>query len=119
MLPLPVELEDLYDGQGQHIGEVFAPIMEGWRLTDAHREKVAGRPIAALIWKNYSIPLPHLGLVWMMPPSCNPLGISPAVFGHLVQTLDAGAAVQLHAADQAGIDAVCAAVIPMMGGGHA
>ncbi len=55
----------------------------------------------------------------MAPPSDNPLAGSPAVLPYMVQALDNGWSVQVHAASKAVIDGVRAAVHPLLGGGHA
>ena len=50
---------------------------------------------------------------------CNPLAFTSGAYGYVVQVPEAGYAVMLHAQNEATIKDICAAVIPMLGGGHA
>ncbi len=123
MLPLPAATEALYDSTGRHLAGCYAPLMEAGALTPAHAACVATRPAESLVWdaRFCPDPLQHLGLVWMLPasPGVNPLTVSPAVLPYLVQALDAGCSVKMHAGDLDAINTVCAAVAPLLGGGHA
>ncbi len=79
------------------------------------------RPVQRLIHDAQRCPAdPHrfLDFVWMAPARDNPLAVSPNVFPHLVQALDAGRSVMMHTASEAAIDDTCARLLQMIGGGH-
>ncbi len=122
MLPLPIQTEALFDGTtGQHLGGIFPPLLAGGELTDDYAACLSTRPAEQLMYYAPICPNPAawLALVWMAPPSDNPLAGSPAVLPYMVQALDNGWSVQVHAASKAVIDGVRAAVHPLLGGGHA
>ena len=121
MLPLSADMEALYDASGCHLGGIYSPLMVDGKLTETHAGCLATRPAERLIWYGAlcSAPTEHLALVWMAPVGVNPLVVSPAVLPYLVQALDAGTSVQLHASSEEAINATCAALSPLLGGGHA
>lgn len=124
MLALPARMEALYDSTGQHLGGVYPPLMVDGVLTPAYAGCLSTRPAELLIYQVDVCPAPweSLGLVWMMPTlpeGTNPLAASPAVLPYLVQVLDAGCSVKLHAARPAEIEAVRAGVGLWLGGGRA
>lgn len=82
---------------------------------------MAWRPARRLFW-DYRIcldPVSNLGLVWFLPVEPNPLATALDVVPYLVQTLDAGQSVQLHAAGEDEIDRLCTVLSNFVGGGHA
>ena len=121
MLPNRDYLEALFDATGRHLGDVYDPIMVDGELTPAHAQSLATRPAHRLLFNPpvCAEPFDRLGLVWMAPPGANPLAVSPAVLPRLVQTLDAGESISVHAETEDAIDAVCSYVNPWLGGGHA
>jgi hypothetical protein len=122
MLHLPAELEDLYDGTtGRHLGGIYPPLLADGALTETYAGCTSTRPAQLLIYRAAVCPAPaqSLALVWMAPAGSNPLAVSPAVLPYLVQALDAGASVKLHASSDEAIIATIAAVEPMLGGWHA
>ena len=114
-------LEALFDADGEHLGGVYDPIMVDGELTPAHAHNLATRPAHRLLWNPpvCAEPFDRLGLVWMAPPGANPLAVSPTVLPRLVQALDAGESISIHAETEDAIDAVCSYVNPWLGGGHA
>ena len=125
MPPIHLELEEIYDGHGQHFGGVYSPLLQNGRATESLIGCLSTRPAHHLIWMNDAVcPNPHSSLarVWMMlTVEGNPLvtsPVSPAVLPYLVQALDGGASVQLHAPTMEAIKAVCETVAPLLGGGH-
>ncbi len=120
MLPNRDYLEALFTADGDHLGGVYAPIMVDGNLTPAHAQNLATRPACRLLWNPpvCAEPFDRLGLVWMAS-GANPLAVSPAVLPRLVQVLDAGESISVHAETEDAIDAICAGVAPLLGGGHA
>ena len=116
--------EALYDGSsGEHLGGIYSPLLVDGELTDSYAGCLSARPAHRLIWRDdATCPNPQcsLALVWMTPTvDGNPLVFSPSVLPRLVQALDGGASVQLHAPTMDAIAAICLTVAPLLGGGHA
>ncbi len=112
--------EQLYDGTGAHHAGVWPPLMIENKLTDTFAMEKAMRPHHSVFAvDDYG---QNLGWVWMMP-----LGLKAGlpcpnfgyVLGALVQAVDAGQGVIVHADDPEmaafAIDLVCR----FSGGGHA
>ena len=121
MHTIPPHMVGLYDYTGRHLGGVYDPLMVDGQLTLAHAACLAGRPANRLIWSPSKCTEPErwFSLVFMAPSGQNPLTIAPMATAYLVQALDAGTSVQIHAETEDAIDAVCSYVNPWLGGGHA
>ncbi len=124
MRPIEPLYEALFDGvTGQHFGGIYDPLLSSGELTKAHADIISTRPANRLVWRDDATcpdPAGALALVWMAPHvGGNPLAFSPGVLPFLVQALDAGASVQLHATTTDAIADICATVAPLLGGGHA
>ncbi len=119
-LPPSLRLHGIYDESGAHLGGVYEPLMVDGQVTEAYIDCLSLRPSARLICgPTCDEPLRDLGLVWMMPAETELLVVWPAILPHVVQMLDAGASISLHAITEDNINAVCAAVSPLLGGWHA
>ena len=89
-------------------------------VTKAYIDCLSLRPATRLVCgPTCDEPLRDLGLVWMMPAEPELLAVWPDMLPHLVHALDAGTSISLHAEGEDSINAVCAAVSPLLGGGHA
>ena len=119
MPPLSPDMEDLYDGTGQHVGGLYPPIMVNWVLTDAYAAKCAERPVNRLIFADEAMAYTALGFVWMAPVPSLPLAMSDYVRGALVQALDNGQSIIVHADTEYAVHKACWLVSIMSGGGHA
>ena len=119
-LPPSLRLHGIYDGSGAHVGGAYEPLIVDGRITDAYSDCLSQRPAARLICgPTCDEPLRDLALVWMMPAEPELLTVWSVMLPDLVHALDTGASVSLHAATEDSINAVCAAVTPLLGGGHA
>ena len=119
-LPPSLQLHGIYDGSGAHLGGVYEPLIVNGRVTDAYTDCLSVRPAARLVCgPTCDEPLRDLGLVWMMPAEPELLAVWPALLPHLVHALDTGASISLHAVGEDSINAVCDAMSPLLGGGHA
>ena len=118
-------MEALYDAAGRHLGGVYSPLMVDGVLTQEHAGCLSTRPVQLLIYQVGVCPDPpaaRLGFVCMMPTipeESHPFELSPAVLPYLVQALDAGYSVQLHATRWSEIQAVAQGVMLWIGGWHA
>ncbi len=78
-----------------------------------------GRPAQRMLYHNVlcTDPYSQIGLVWFLPLEANPLAGANDMLGYLVQALDAGQSVMLHAATMAEINAVCGMITRIVGPG--
>lgn len=108
-------LAGLYDGSGLALNGQEPPLVLGEvNFLICLTERPAGavlttRPFLAR----------DLALIWMLPLDMDPARPPGCIVALIVQALDGGGAVALHAADEAAIDAVKDAVWPITGGGRA
>ena len=119
-LPPEMAQHGLYDETGRHLGGLYQSLMVDGRLTPAHTAVMACRPVQRLFWdyRTCSDPASNLALVWAMSLDPNPLATGWGVIPYLVQVLDAGQSVQLHAAGEDEINRLCAVLAGLVGGGH-
>ena len=118
MLTVPPELEELYDGDGRHLGGVYPPLMVNRTLTPEYAIKTAARPVCRHV-HGLAGPAERLGLVWMLPVPSNPLSLSPQTWAALVHTLDQGQSVVMHADSNEALNAADYWISLVLGGGHA
>ncbi len=109
----------LHDGAGQHLGGIYPPLMVNNELTDFYRNNVAERPLHRRLQLDGG-DANDVGAVWMMPlgGTLDPVTLSQ-VLPVLVQALDAGQLVILHADRQATIDRAGIWAALCVGGGNA
>ena len=121
MISAELWAEQLYDGTGRHHVDAYPPLMVENQLTADFAKEKALRPYAS----GLAIEPEHgnnLALVWMAPlglklgvPSCNFRG----VVGALVQAVDAGGGILVHADDAETAGFGTGVVLRFKGGGHA
>jgi hypothetical protein len=119
MMVLPsVAAEQLYDGTGAHFTGLFPPIAVNNVLTESFHSEKALRPAenALAVGPGGN----NLGWIWMIPLGLPPEGpICPEIVGNLVQAVDAGKGVVVHADNLATARTVIDIVRLLAGGGHA
>lgn len=102
-----LEIEAIFDGDGNHLGGLFPRLHEGNAGI-----YLDGRPVGRVLG---DLSRQRPGLFWFMLPLPTEAGL-----GALVSALDRGDVVVLYAATPEMIDAVCAEAAPLIGpGGHA
>ncbi len=108
-------LTGLYDGAGFDVDGHRPPLVVGGENFVQH---LRARPVG-LVLGNFRMDPLLLDFIWMMPPGPDPLPIPERTFALIVDALEKEGAVLLQATHEAAIDAVKAAVLPMVGGGRA
>ncbi len=105
----------LYDAQGRDVdgsGEVLD--LEG----DGLFIQMVLRPESAVLG-HAGATFADLAFIWLMPPITDALPVPEHVLGRIVAALDAGRVVAVRARDRVAIEAVQAAVLPLVGGARA
>ena len=110
--------QELYKGDGQHLGGLYKPLMIENQLTAAYEASKAPRPAGRAIG---CVPDgSNLGLVWMVPIGLTAAGpISNEVFGAVVAAVDAWSGVLIHAETDEMAQRLGEVVLLFAGGGHA
>jgi hypothetical protein len=104
--------EGLYDPAGcDPDGERPALALEGEELFIQHLL----RPVEEKLGDGS----PFSAMIWMLPAGPDPRPIPTRFLARVVDALDSGGAVLLYGTEQAAIEAVKAAVLPMVGGAYA
>ena len=118
MLPIPFELEQLYDGTGRHLGGIYAPLATDNVLTQAYHDAKALRQAEQILGFHYETA--DLALVYMLPLGMTPAWpVSGSVLARLVHAVDAGRTIVLHGDNADAVRHVGVFVAAFVGGGHA
>ncbi len=113
------QFQVLHDGTGRHLGGLYPPLVVDNELTEFYRNNVAERPLHRRLQLDGG-DANDVGAVWMMPLGgpVDPVTMSQ-VLPVLVQALDAGQSVMLHADRQETLDHAGIWAGLCVGGGNA
>jgi hypothetical protein len=119
--PFPaLDLVEIYDGTGKHLGGILPPLAVDNVLTQAYAISKALRPSGRSLYLHDEDANADLALVWMLPINMTIETLLPReVVAEVVQAVDSRKTVVVHGNNEQILDRVRATVAMFVGGGHA
>ncbi|WP_158742785.1 hypothetical protein [Acidisphaera sp. L21] len=119
--PFPaLDLVEIYDGTGRHLGGIFPPLLDGNVLTEACTLSKALRPGFRSLYLWPEDEHGELALVWMLPITMTiETPLPREIVAEVVYAVDSRKVVQMHGNDERVLDQVRALIARFVGGGHA